>query len=109
MADQQSTASRGGLRVLPQSFTEERLDKILDDIAKVIGSENVSRDCRDGNLEGPKGQVNYGDIWPLAAPDEHQPSGAIRPATLEELQQVVRLANEHKLPLWTISRGKNLG
>ena len=31
------------------------------------------------------------------------------PATVEEVQAIVRLANEHKTPLWPVARGKNLG
>lgn len=40
---------------------------------------------------------------------EHAPSAAVAPASPEQVQAIVALANEHKLPLWPISRGKNLG
>ena len=40
---------------------------------------------------------------------KHIPLGAIAPATTEEVQAAVRVANEYKIPLWPISRGKNLG
>ena len=41
--------------------------------------------------------------------EEYIPSGAVAPASVEQVQQVVRLANEHLVPLWPISTGKNLG
>ena len=33
----------------------------------------------------------------------------VAPASVEEVQAIVRLANEHKTPLWPVARGKNLG
>lgn len=31
------------------------------------------------------------------------------PASMDELRRVLGIANKYALPLWTISRGKNLG
>ena len=95
-------------RVLPPGFSEQAFDEALDTISKVVGSENVSRDASNGNLPGPSGEVIYGDVWPMSEV-ARTPSGAIRPATTEEVQKVVKAAAEYGLPLWTISRGKNLG
>lgn len=39
----------------------------------------------------------------------HKPAGAVAPTSVEEVQAVVRIANQYFLPLWPISRGKNLG
>jgi len=39
----------------------------------------------------------------------HHPAGAISPETVEEVQAAIRVANQYKLPVWPISRGKNLG
>lgn len=41
--------------------------------------------------------------------DLHHPAGAVVPATVEEIRAIVRIAGEHKVALWPISRGKNLG
>ena len=51
----------------------------------------------------------YLDIYPLGPKRKHRPQAAVAPATVEEVQAVVRLANQHKVPLWPISRGKNFG
>jgi (+)-pinoresinol hydroxylase len=40
---------------------------------------------------------------------ERLASAAVAPSTVEQVQQIVRIANEHKLPLYPISTGKNLG
>jgi 4-cresol dehydrogenase (hydroxylating) len=42
-------------------------------------------------------------------PTERLASAAVAPITVEQVQQVVRIANEHKIPLYPISTGKNLG
>src|SRR5690606_8039155 len=39
----------------------------------------------------------------------HAPSAAIAPASVEEVQAVLRIADEYRVPLWPISRGKNMG
>ncbi|HWN38321.1 MAG TPA: FAD-dependent oxidoreductase, partial [Gammaproteobacteria bacterium] len=42
-------------------------------------------------------------------PTERLASAAVAPIEVEQVQQVVRIANEHKIPLYPISTGKNLG
>ncbi|MBB3926896.1 4-cresol dehydrogenase (hydroxylating) [Sphingobium jiangsuense] len=53
-------------------------------------------------------RIAYSDHY-SADETSHQPLGAVAPATVEEVQAIIRIANEHKVPLWTISRGKNFG
>jgi len=33
----------------------------------------------------------------------------LSPASVEEVQEVLKIANEFDIPVWTFSRGKNLG
>lgn len=95
-------------RILPAGFDEKTFDAALQAIAEIIGKDNISYDGRDGALAGAQDQKFYGDTWPLAEEDQHAPSAAIRPQTVSEVQEVLKVANKFKLPLWTISRGKNL-
>lgn len=37
------------------------------------------------------------------------PVGAVAPATVEQVQEIVRIANKFKQPIWPISTGKNMG
>ena len=39
----------------------------------------------------------------------HLPAGAIAPDSVEQIQAALRIAQENGIPLWPISRGKNLG
>ena len=85
----------------------QALGSFFDDIARVLGEDNISRTSSHGALEGTQGRKSYGD--PFSTSDTHAPSGAVRPSTVEEVQEVVKLANKHRVCLWTVSRGKNLG
>ncbi|KAJ5781187.1 hypothetical protein N7457_006347 [Penicillium paradoxum] len=85
----------------------QALGSFFNDVAQVIGEANVSRTPQAGALEDPQGRTAYGD--PFSTAGTHTPSGAVRPGTVEEVQEVVKLANKHKVSLWTVSRGKNLG
>lgn len=49
----------------------------------------------------------YSPIW--GENDERIASAAVAPATSEEVQNVVRAANLHGIPIYPISTGKNLG
>lgn len=83
------------------------LHKFFNSVAKTIGEDNVSQNAYSGGLPGPSGSTAYGDSF--AFPTDHDPSGAVRPKSVEELCAIVRLANQFSVPLWTVSRGKNLG
>ncbi len=39
----------------------------------------------------------------------HVPVGAVAPVTVEQVQEIVRIANKYKQPLWPTSTGKNMG
>jgi len=41
--------------------------------------------------------------------EDRSASAAVAPASVEQVQAVVRVANKYKIPLYTISTGKNLG
>ncbi len=53
-------------------------------------------------------KIAYSDHF-AADEEKHRPAGAISPANAEEVREVVRIANQYKVPLWPISRGKNFG
>lgn len=76
------------------------LARALKAFAAIVGAENVFSTEED--------QVAYSDHF---ASDQslHQPAGAIAPVSVEEIQAIVKVANELKVPLWPISRGKNFG
>lgn len=70
----------------------------LDRAASIVGEQNVVR---------PGGERAYADPFPLHT--GRDAVAGVRPGSVEEVQEVVRLANETSTLLWTVSRGKNLG
>jgi 4-cresol dehydrogenase (hydroxylating) len=75
----------------------------LQEFASVVGKEWVFTSDEDLDL--------YRDAYsPLRdLPDERIASAAVAPASTEEVQGVVRIANKYGIPVYAISTGKNLG
>ncbi len=87
--------------VLPPNVSEKSFQKALDAFAGVVGKQWVLATDEDRHA--------YMDIYAAGDADQHLPSAAVGPQSPEEVQAIIRIANEHKVPLWPISRGKNLG
>lgn len=87
--------------VLPPRMDGAAFAGAMRAFAGELGSANV--------LVSEEDLLPYHDAYGFAALDDHQPGGAIAPANVEELQAALRIANEHGIPLWPISRGKNYG
>lgn len=67
----------------------------------VVGDEWVFGD--------PDAVVPWGKVY-IPDPDgRHVPLGAVCPRTVEEVQEIVRIANKYKQPIWPVSTGKNMG
>lgn len=49
----------------------------------------------------------YSPLWGTA--EERRASAAVAPRSVEQVQQIVRVANRYKIPIQPISTGKNLG
>ena len=56
---------------------------------------------------GPETVARYGEN--LLPGGDRTPAGVVYPGSAEEVQAVVRAANQHKVPLWPISTGENRG
>ncbi len=76
------------------------LDRALKAMTAIVGADAVFATDQDRDT--------YSDRFPVD-PKAHRPHAAVAPLTAEEVQAIVRVAAEHKVPLWPISRGKNFG
>src|SRR5689334_11749087 len=45
----------------------------------------------------------------LGEPEERVASAAVAPDTAEQVQAIVRIANQYRVPLYPVSTGRNLG
>jgi 4-cresol dehydrogenase (hydroxylating) len=76
------------------------MDVAIRAMRSVLGEDNV--------LTDPAAMADYGD--PYAPPgDWYQRGAVLLPSTVEEVQAVLRVANEHRTPVWTSSQGRNKG
>jgi 4-cresol dehydrogenase (hydroxylating) len=82
-------------RVSPQGFAAA-----LKAYAGVVGKDWVMASESDRDA--------YSDIY-APGDAEQWAAAAVAPANVEEVRACLRLANEHKTPLWPVARGKNLG
>ncbi|MEY4889040.1 MAG: hypothetical protein RIQ75_170 [Pseudomonadota bacterium] len=67
----------------------------------VVGDEWVFGD--------PEAVMPWGKVYVPDPNGRHVPLGAVCPRTVEEVQEIVRIANKYKQPIWPISTGKNMG
>lgn len=87
----------------PSNISPRVFAVALQEFANVVGADWVF--TSDADL------FPYRDAYsPLReTPEDRSASAAVAPSSLEEVQAVVRIANKHGIPLYTISTGKNLG
>ena len=85
---------------LPPGFDEARFAQVRRAFESALGADRVFFEDLD--------RTGYRDKFAIAE-GRHIPAGAIGPTTVEEVQAAMRIANQFRVPVWPISRGKNLG
>ena len=88
--------------VLPPGTSRNVFDTAIRKYKKVVGDEQVYQ-C--------DALVEYIDPYELheAEGKRNIPSAAVRPKNVKELRDILEISNEFSIPVWTFSRGKNLG
>ena len=87
--------------ILPPGVSAADFEAAVKQFAAAVGaqwvftSEEDLRPYRD----------SYSTVW--GTPDERLAAGAVAPNSVEQVQAVVRTANQYKIPLFPISTGKN--
>jgi 4-cresol dehydrogenase (hydroxylating) len=86
---------------LPPGVTEAALSRALDCLTAALGADRVL--ASDADLR------EFRDPFQHATWDTNTASAVVMPTTVEEIQEVLRVANEHRVPLWTHGTGRNNG
>ncbi len=76
------------------------VEAVFKDFQKIVGPDHVSTDA------GVLIAYERDQHWPFVIPN--RPAIVIQPYSTEEVQQIMRLANKHKIPVVTMSRGVNV-
>lgn len=85
---------------LPLGTSQQAIREAQRAFKSALGADKVFFEQLDRNSYRDKFSVD--DL-------AHLPAGAIAPTTVEEVRAAVKIANQYLVPLWPISRGKNLG
>jgi (+)-pinoresinol hydroxylase len=88
--------------VLPPNVSEADFTKALGEFRSAVGAQWVFSSDEDVALYRDSYSIYWGE------PQERVASAAVAPAKVEEVQQIVRIANQYKIPLYPISTGRNL-
>jgi 4-cresol dehydrogenase (hydroxylating) len=96
------TNEEDGMPQPPPGITNRDFRAILRRLEEVVGREWVFSSDEDTALY----RDAYSPLW--GEENEHVASAAVAPSSVEEVQQIVAIANEHRLPIYPISNGKNL-
>ncbi|WP_321314196.1 FAD-binding oxidoreductase [Halarcobacter sp.] len=89
--------------ILPNGVSQEDFLQAVKELEKVTGKQWVFKTKDDLHLY----RDAYSPYWD--EPEEPIPSLAIAPKEVDEVQEIVKIANKYGLPLFPISTGKNLG
>ena len=85
---------------LPPGFTAQKLSQARSAFETALGADKVFFEDLDRHTYEDKFSID---------PALHLPVGGIAPTSVEEVQAALKVANQFGMPLWPISRGKNLG
>jgi FAD/FMN-containing dehydrogenase len=84
---------------LPPGVSERAMEGAVAAFAAALGPAAVvtsERELRE-----------YRDPYAYVGSDEFTAAAVVMPATVEQVQAVVRVANEFRVPLWTFGQGRN--
>ena len=86
---------------LPPGVSAERFRAAIAKFRDAIGQEHV--------VVSSERVAPYAKIMIPEEEEKHMPAGALMPKTVEEVQKIVAVCNEYKVPVWPISTGRNFG
>src|SRR2546423_240873 len=86
---------------LPPSVSEEQFGAAIDAFTAALGADKV--------LTAEEELLEFRDPFRFETWTDYAASAVVMPTAVEEVQAVVRVANEHRIPLWAHGVGKNNG
>jgi 4-cresol dehydrogenase (hydroxylating) flavoprotein subunit len=81
--------------------SEDALSAALEDFTTALGADKV--------LTSDEERAEFRDPFAFPTWDEYTSSAVLMPETVEEIQAILRIANQRGVPLWTHSQGRNNG
>src|SRR5581483_5783961 len=86
-------------KILPVGVSAAQFEDALQAFRKIVG---------DAFVYTGEALSSYADPYSIVTGDDaHAASAAVAPASTEQVQAIVRAANQYSVPLWPVSCGKN--
>ena len=89
---------------IPPRLSEQTFAQVLREFEAVVGPSWVFASEQDADLY----RDAYSPFW-NEEEQEIKPSAAVAPDGVEQVQEIVRIANRYRVPLYPVSTGRNLG
>ncbi|SPO07715.1 related to 4-cresol dehydrogenase flavoprotein subunit [Cephalotrichum gorgonifer] len=93
------------LEIIPPGLDAATWAQVLTSFREILGEEGV--------LASHDHRVLYADPYAELQDEGEQAkrgtAATLYATTVEHIQAILKICNEHKIPLWTVSRGRNLG
>lgn len=87
--------------VLPAGVSAANFAAAIREFAEIVGREHVVVD--------PERLAPYRKVYIPVPENSVAPSGALMPSSVTEIQRILAVCNRYKIPLWSISTGRNIG
>src|SRR6266704_6262225 len=87
-------------QAFPTGISATVFRQIIGELQEVVGREWVF--AQEARLNA------YNDHYAVREVGLHAPSAAVAPRNVEEIQKILVVARKYRLPLWTVSTGRNL-
>ncbi|KAH6713362.1 hypothetical protein BKA61DRAFT_552960 [Leptodontidium sp. MPI-SDFR-AT-0119] len=99
--------------ILPPDVDAATLKSAFKELSRIVGSENIDILTKEHMMPDEEGHYfnlpREHDLFYVLEKDTFLASAVVSPKNTEEVSAIVKLANKVLLPLWPISRGRNLG
>jgi 4-cresol dehydrogenase (hydroxylating) flavoprotein subunit len=86
---------------LPSGITQASFQAAVEKFTAILGESNVLTDAEH--------LAPYMKIMMPVDEREHAPSAALMATEVSQVQKIVQVCNQYKVPVWPISTGKNFG
>lgn len=87
--------------VLPAGLSQESFSQAIDAFRRLLGGQFVLTDSEH--------LIPYRKIMLPLDEADHTPSAVVLPDSVEQVQGILRLCNDFRIPIWPISTGRNFG
>ncbi len=89
-------------QILPEGIGAAAFNSACDELRAVVGPQWLIRDNAE-HLNSYRDSFSPSDI------DANAPSAAVAPKDVTQVQGVLAVARQYRIPLWTVSTGRNYG